>query len=217
MKKRFRENTNSQAAWDVDTSENKPDHVAPYPGLLEAYNVIVKVLFPETHSTRKPWEISSDQAVVTVEQSITEALNPHAQLVEKQGEEDASVLARLGTGNKGKYSLDALPEVAAVKDARQNEISATEMDLVTGLLTNADWENTKFLEACKKLNVDPGQPIRLRGMRKEDFSGATTRNAFSPSLQAIFSMITTRRTTLSLDEWYPKLAEVVPGSSTIMR
>ncbi|KAE9961057.1 hypothetical protein BLS_006076, partial [Venturia inaequalis] len=28
------------------------------------------------------------------------------------------------------------------------------------------WENTRFLEAYKKLNVDPGQPIKIRGIRK---------------------------------------------------
>ncbi|KAE9964207.1 hypothetical protein EG328_010711 [Venturia inaequalis] len=75
------------------------------------------------------------------------------------------LFANLGE-KSGRFSLDQLPDVKALKISQQEEMSATELQLVTSLLTNIDWENTRFLEACKKLNVDPGQPIKIRGIRK---------------------------------------------------
>ena len=75
--------------------------------------------------------------------------------------QDAQAVALQGELiNKGLKAVDTASHGTTLRSA-----FSTQSDTVSRLLTNTQWENSDFLKACERFNVNPGAPIRLPGMR----------------------------------------------------
>jgi hypothetical protein len=129
------------------------DAAHPHPGLLEAMKVTMRVLYPKACSAmvdKGDWGegLSMDNSSA-VDFDIQAAAEKDAQTVALQGDLIKTGLTAVDRASSG-----------ALRKARHSET-----DTVSRLLTNTRWENSDFLKACQRFNVNPGAPIRLPGMR----------------------------------------------------
>jgi hypothetical protein len=126
----------------------------PNPGLIESMKAVMLVLHPQEYE--KHIFNSADITAREIEDihfSVEDAASAEAIELIAQGEKIA--LGLRDVEDKKKKAGKAKPH-----------FDHSEIKSIVALLSNTKWESSNFLEACKRLRVNPGSPIRLPGMRE---------------------------------------------------
>jgi len=147
----------------LNIAAEKNNQAPPNPGFRDAVFALMQVLYPdqwETMVTSKDWgeELTmSDMRKLHSTFSGADTAKNVADAEARLAEKRAQCFA------KGMDKIKSMKELAGVLDPSNQGDEKSKF--LGALLTNTKWESDEFLAACQFLNVDPGAPIRLPGMR----------------------------------------------------